>query len=317
MSVGRRAARARSDDGGEQPVARDVTVGVVDLLEPVEVDEQHADVTGPAGEPDEGVRDVLEEHPARGQVGQRVVGGPVRELVLGVPRRVPVGRDDEVRRREVGERGGRADSSPSVSGVDGEAVQREDAPQPSARPQGDRRSRRARPARPRGARTPASGPPVVRSGAATTVLRTRTRRGRDPRASGLLEALDALADAGGRRGHAQQARRGARGHDPGTVDVEHPCRHPSPSGRRMSPTVKSPVTGRGEVVQHRRERGGVDPAALLGGACRVGCRRRGTGGTGTPPRSGAGQRSRACSTSSTSSERRRAQRRAPAARDRS
>ena len=57
----------------------------------------------------------------------------------------------------------------------------------------------------------------------------------------LLEALHRLAETGRGGGDPQHAARGARRHDARAVDLEHP-RGAGASWRRMSPTVKSPVT---------------------------------------------------------------------------
>jgi hypothetical protein len=83
-----------------------VSVGVVDVLEPVEVGEQHPDQTGMAGEPVQGVGELLEEHPADRQAGERVVHGAVRQLGLGLAGCIAVRGDDQVGRRDLRERAG-------------------------------------------------------------------------------------------------------------------------------------------------------------------------------------------------------------------
>ncbi len=69
-------------DGHQQLVAGVVTHGVVDHLEVVEVDEQHADDAALAPGPGHRTADpLLEQHPV-GQAGQRVVERAVRQLLF-------------------------------------------------------------------------------------------------------------------------------------------------------------------------------------------------------------------------------------------
>jgi hypothetical protein len=73
-------------DAGEQAVPGGVTVGVVDVLEPVQVDEQHRRVRlGGPREPGQRVVQVLQEQAPGGQAGDRVVGGVVAQLLLRLP----------------------------------------------------------------------------------------------------------------------------------------------------------------------------------------------------------------------------------------
>jgi hypothetical protein len=66
----------------EQPIAVPVPEGVVDVLEPVEVYEQHSDHPLPADAPLCGVLQALHQKRAVWQVGERVVGCLVLELLL-------------------------------------------------------------------------------------------------------------------------------------------------------------------------------------------------------------------------------------------
>ena len=82
MSLGRTQATEPLADLDEQPVAGGVAEAVVDLLEAVQVQEQHRDRGGVAFGAEEGVVDpVLEQGPV-GQGGEVVVEGLVDELVL-------------------------------------------------------------------------------------------------------------------------------------------------------------------------------------------------------------------------------------------
>ena len=66
----------------EEQVAGDVPEGVVDALEPVEVEVQHGERSSPTGRLLERVLEAVCEQRAVGEVRERVVEGLVRELVL-------------------------------------------------------------------------------------------------------------------------------------------------------------------------------------------------------------------------------------------
>ena len=69
-------------DADEQLVAGGVAEGVVDRLEVVEVDEQHRHGLAGAAAAQQRVVDAVAEQRAVGEVGERVVEGLVRELLL-------------------------------------------------------------------------------------------------------------------------------------------------------------------------------------------------------------------------------------------
>ena len=96
MSPGRTVVLQALRELAEQLVAGVVAEAVVDVLEPVEVEEQHRDAGAVALGPGERVGEELDEQAAVRQPGEQVVVGPVREQVLG---RLALDRD----RRGLGE----------------------------------------------------------------------------------------------------------------------------------------------------------------------------------------------------------------------
>ena len=66
----------------EDEVARDMSEGVVDPLEPVEVEVQHGEWSAPAGRLLQRVVQAVGEQRPVGEIGERVVERLVRELVL-------------------------------------------------------------------------------------------------------------------------------------------------------------------------------------------------------------------------------------------
>ena len=82
--------RERVRDGDEHVVAHLVTETVVDLLEPVDVDEEHRDAATRRGDVGPGSIEALEEQPAVGHVRERVVLRVVHELHVHAAARADV-----------------------------------------------------------------------------------------------------------------------------------------------------------------------------------------------------------------------------------
>lgn len=118
-------------DGDEELVADGVPHGVVDDLEVVEVDEEHAGQGGFAAAPEQGPLDPLEEEDPVGEPGEGVVEGPVGQLAFQFPllRHVTEGEDQAVDGVFVAQiaaadldlqvRGAAVQQFPVVPGVDG------------------------------------------------------------------------------------------------------------------------------------------------------------------------------------------------------
>ena len=95
VSEARTHSTRRSRDRLQQPVADRVPERVVDVLEAVEVQEQHRDLVLVArGQRDRLADPVVEKHPVR-QAGQEVVLGRVRHLLRHRPRRAHVAEHDD------------------------------------------------------------------------------------------------------------------------------------------------------------------------------------------------------------------------------
>ena len=220
---------AGTDRGPDPPAAPDqelvaggVPEGVVDVLEAVEIEEQHGHRPVPPAQIGDRPSEVLQEDPPHGQVGQRVVHGQLGELMLGLARGVPILGHHQIGHGESGERRRGAQlvvvELPRLRPVDVE-----DAPAPSPGLQGDGGDG----AQADLARQFLERRPLALDGQVADVQHLAADVGVPARSclQDLLQSFELIDRATGRVGDPHELLVDRR-HDAGAVDAEHVERAP-------------------------------------------------------------------------------------------